>query len=115
MYTNKWIPLTEEQKAEYMNRMRDNMEMLRARAHVSQTGLGNILGLTRQTVSAMENGTAAMSWRRYLALAFFFGTFPRFTAVVHEPGREITTDTTPPPLHHPPGAAKKRVRIFSNN
>ena len=106
MYTNKWKPLTEEQKAEYMARMRDNMEMLRARAHVSQTGLGNILGLTRQTVSAMENGTAAMSWRRYLALAFFFGTcedtretvrdlgiVPSCIAVGHEPGREITKRT----------------------
>lgn len=46
------------------------LPVLRTRLDVSQEEMGEMLGITRQTYSAIETGRRAMSWSLYLSLIF---------------------------------------------
>lgn len=59
-------------RAKYACAMADNLPMLRTRLGLSQTALANVIGVTRQTVSAMENKTREISWPNFLSLLFLF-------------------------------------------
>lgn len=48
------------------------LPVLRIRLGVSQEEMGELLGITRQTYSAIETGRRAMSWSLYLSLIFLF-------------------------------------------
>ena len=52
--------------------LQENLSALRAKADVSQEELSNIIGVSRQTYSAIESGKRLMSWSAYLSLVFFF-------------------------------------------
>ncbi len=52
--------------------LQENLSALRAKADISQEELSNIIGVSRQTYSAIESGKRAMSWCAYLSLVFFF-------------------------------------------
>lgn len=52
--------------------LQENLSALRAKADISQEELSNIIGVSRQTFSAIESGKRAMSWCVYLSLVFFF-------------------------------------------
>lgn len=53
-----------------------NITWLRRRAALSQTGLGHILGVTRQTVSRWETGQCMPEREHLLGLAKEFGLTP---------------------------------------
>ncbi len=44
---------------------------IRKEMNISQTELGDKVGLSRQTISAVERGTAELSWNNYLAIMMF--------------------------------------------
>lgn len=56
----------------YTALMSQNLQILRVKVNLSQENLANLLGVTRQTVSAIETGQRTMSWTVFLALFLLF-------------------------------------------
>ena len=52
--------------------LRSELPVLRARAHISQEGIAEKIGVSRQTYSSIETGKREMSWTTFLALIAFF-------------------------------------------
>ena len=59
-------------REKYTVRMAENLPMLRAKLGLSQTELAEIIGVTRQTISAAENKARPLSWSGFLSLLFLF-------------------------------------------
>ena len=55
-----------------MKLMAANLSVLRAKLVLSQEGLAELIGVTRQTVSAIENEQRNMSWQIFLSLVLIF-------------------------------------------
>ena len=68
---SRWV-LTEEERDKYIYALKDDLAVLRVKAGVSQGDLCNIIGVSRQTYSAIENGRKKMMWPTYLTLIYFF-------------------------------------------
>ena len=64
--------LSEEEKSRYIQLLVPNLTVLRTRAEISQAELAHLLGISRQTYSAIERRARPMSWHVYLALMLFF-------------------------------------------
>ncbi len=56
--------------------------LLRARLGISQAELSKMIGVSRQTYSAVENGYREMSWNTYLALICFYDNNTRTQAML---------------------------------
>ena len=67
----KWV-LTREEQVRYMDALAQELAPLRAKAGISQVELCNLLGISRQTYSAVEGRKRSMTWQTYLSLIFFF-------------------------------------------
>lgn len=59
-------------REKYAALMSQNLQILRLKADLSQEDLANLLGVTRQTISAIETGQRTMSWTAFLALFLLF-------------------------------------------
>lgn len=59
-------------REQYTKRMSANLPILRMKLGLSQTELAELMGVTRQTVSAVENGVRPLSWTGFLSLLFIF-------------------------------------------
>lgn len=51
--TNKWL-LTDEEKDKFIATLTPNLTILRTSAEISQEELANLIGVSRQTYSAIE-------------------------------------------------------------
>lgn len=71
MIRDKWA-ISEQYKHTSIAVLQENLSALRAKADISQEELSNIIGVSRQTYSAIEVGKRTMSWSAYLSLIFFF-------------------------------------------
>lgn len=71
MLNERWV-LTEEERQTYMNALAEELAPLRAKAGISQVELCNLIGISRQTYSAIEGRKRAMTWSTYLSLILFF-------------------------------------------
>ncbi len=60
------------EREKYTRLMAENLPMLRTKLGLSQTELAELMGVTRQTVSAVENGVRPLSWTGFLSLLFIF-------------------------------------------
>lgn len=49
-----------------------DLPVLRKMAGLTQKDMGEILGVSRQTITNIENGTSKMRWSFFLALMFIF-------------------------------------------
>ncbi len=49
----------------------DSLPKLRKRLKISQTDLGEKVGLSRQTISSIERKTTPLTWNNYLAIMMF--------------------------------------------
>ena len=49
-----------------------SLPRLRKRLKISQTELGEKVGLSRQTISSIERKTVPLTWNNYLAIMMFF-------------------------------------------
>lgn len=63
--------LTPEKQNEMMEVLAKRLPLIRKEMNISQTELGEKVGLSRQTISSIERGTAALSWNNYLAIMMF--------------------------------------------
>ena len=61
-----------EVKRSLMDKFRNELPVLRARAKVSQDVLAEKIGISRQTYSYIETGKRDMTWTTFLALIAFF-------------------------------------------
>ena len=68
---SKWL-LTDAEKDEFIATLTPNLPALRTQAEISQEELANLIGVSRQTYSAMERKVRRMSWSTYLSLVLFF-------------------------------------------
>lgn len=67
----KWL-LTDAEKDAFIATLTPNLPTLRTQAEISQEELANLLGISRQTYSAIERKIRRMSWNTYLSLILFF-------------------------------------------
>lgn len=65
--------MNENQKEILMEKMTQNLPVLRAKAGLTQAKLAEIIGVSRQTLVAVENGKRKMTWNSFLScfLVFF--------------------------------------------
>ena len=68
---SRWV-LTNEERDKYVDALKDNLAVLRVKAGISQVDLCNVIGISRQTYSAIETGRKRMMWPTYLSLIYFF-------------------------------------------
>ena len=54
--------------------MASNLSTLREKAKLTQDELADRLGLSRQTISAIENGKREMQWSTFSVLLMFFAS-----------------------------------------
>lgn len=64
----------EEQYGEKEKNMVKNLRELRRKCGMTQKELGNVVGLTQQTINKYENGNAEPNIRTLIALADYFET-----------------------------------------
>lgn len=62
----------EKFKTAYIDKLAENLSMLRAKAGVTQGDVADRIGIARQTYSAIECGRNKMSWNTFMSLIFFF-------------------------------------------
>lgn len=60
-------------KDNLIKQLTNELPVLRAKIGVSQDELSNIIGISRQTYSAIETGKRQMSWNTFLSLILIFG------------------------------------------
>lgn len=60
----------------YVERMVDNLTVLRAKLGVTQAELADIAGISRQTILSVEKKQRGMTWNMFLALLFIFSSNP---------------------------------------
>lgn len=60
-------------KDELMRKLTNHLPVLRAKIGVSQGEVSKIIGISRQTYSALETKKRAMPWSTFLSLILFFG------------------------------------------
>lgn len=67
----KW-EITQKEKILFIKKLTEELESLRAKAGISQSELASLIGISRQTYSAIECRKRLMSWNTYLSLILFF-------------------------------------------
>lgn len=68
---SKWL-LTDEEKDNFIAALSPNLTVLRTKAEISQEELANLIGVSRQTYSAIERKIRKMAWSNYLSLVLFY-------------------------------------------
>lgn len=66
------IGMTEEAKSILIERMYNNLRILRTKLNLSQEDLAQKLGISRYSVIQIENGQRKMTWNTFLALVLIF-------------------------------------------
>lgn len=56
-----------------VNCLAKELPVLRKMVRLTQKDLGEILGVSRQTITNIESGTSKMKWSLFLAAMFVFG------------------------------------------
>lgn len=64
----------------------DKLPVLRAKIGISQDDISSIIGISRQTYSAIETKKRKMSWNTFLSLILFYGYNERTTNLVEAIG-----------------------------
>ena len=64
--------MREETKDLLVERMTENLVVLRAKLGVTQAELADIAGMSRQTILAIEKKQRTMTWNTFLSLLFIF-------------------------------------------
>lgn len=65
--------LSNEDKKYLIKLLTDNLPLLRACLGLSQKEVSDIIGVSRQTYSAIENMRKVMTWNTFLSLILFWG------------------------------------------
>ena len=78
--------LPELNKEKLIEILTDELPVLRAKIGISQDEISNIIGISRQTYSAIETKKRKMSWNTFLSLILFFGYNDKTTDLVESIG-----------------------------
>lgn len=71
-YGGGYMCISSINRDELIKLMSENLSVLRAKLNLSQEDLADVLGVTRQTISAIENDQRNMSWPIFLSLILIF-------------------------------------------
>lgn len=72
MATVGYWHLTNEDKDRMIAALTPELTILRTKADISQEELSELIGISRQTYSAIERGKRPMAWSTFLSLVMFF-------------------------------------------
>ena len=64
--------MTDDRKEILINKMQDNLKILRLKLGVSQEQLASLVGISRFTIMALENKTRKMTWSTFMSLVLIF-------------------------------------------
>ena len=67
-----YADINEVDREQLVKLLTDELPVLRAKIGISQSELSNIIGVSRQTYSAIETKKREMSWNTYMSLILFF-------------------------------------------
>lgn len=67
----RWF-LSKDEQIQFIDLITKDLAPLRAKVGISQGELAHLIGISRQTYSAIESGKKVMSWSTYLSLLLFF-------------------------------------------
>lgn len=67
-----------------IKQLTNELPVLRGKIRVSQNELSNIIGISRQTYSAIETGKRQMSWNTFLSLILFFGCNEKTSSMIDD-------------------------------
>ena len=67
----KWL-LTDTEKNRFIAALTPYLTILRTKPEISQEEIANLIGVSRQTYSAIERKIRTMSWNTYLSLVLFY-------------------------------------------
>lgn len=73
MADNKHVEIFDIDKDKLIDTLTSELPVLRAKIGLSQEEVSNIIGVSRQTYSTIENKKRKMSWNTFLSLVLFFG------------------------------------------
>ena len=59
-------------KEQCINTMVEHLPVLRKINNLTQKGLGEVIGVSRQTITKIESGRSEMKWSIFLTLMFIF-------------------------------------------
>lgn len=68
--------MNEKQKENLMDKMTQNLPALRAKTGLTQAKLADMIGVSRQTLVAVENGKRKMTWSAFLSCFLVFHKNP---------------------------------------
>lgn len=68
--------MTEEKRQEYIQRMVENLPVLRAKRKLRQTDLAELIGVSNYSISGMEKGQRKMTWNTFMSLLPVFLSCP---------------------------------------
>lgn len=74
-YMDYWH-FSKEEKQFLINNLSSELSTLRGAVKASQEEMANIIGISRQTYSAIESKKRPMSWNTYMSLILFFDYNP---------------------------------------
>ncbi|MBQ5328364.1 MAG: hypothetical protein J6J15_04175 [Oscillospiraceae bacterium] len=60
--------MDEEKRQEYIEKLVDNLPMLRKKLGLTQQGLANIIGVSSYTILAIEKKQRKMTWSTFLSV-----------------------------------------------
>lgn len=83
--SSRW-PLTSTEKKKLIQTLTENLPLLRAKLDISQDEISKIIGISRQTCSAVESEKRIMSWQVYLAFVLFFDVNTETHDLLHHLG-----------------------------
>ena len=69
--------LTEQEQAQKIALLTEELPILRARLRVSQADIARGIGISRQTYSLIETGKQKMTWITYMAFIAYFSNDPK--------------------------------------
>lgn len=78
--------LPELDRNELIDILTDELPVLRAKLGISQDDISSIIGISRQTYSAIETKKRRMSWNTFLSLILFYGYNEKTTNLVESTG-----------------------------
>ena len=75
--------MNEKTKELLVERMTENLVVLRAKLGITQAELADIAGMSRQTILAIEKKQRTMTWNTFLSLLFIFSVNKNTGASCH--------------------------------
>ena len=82
-FESEWM-LTDAEKDNFIAALTPNLTVLRTKAEISQEEIANLIGVSRQTYSAVERKVRRMSWSTFLSLILFYDNNKRTHELIRQ-------------------------------